>query len=90
METLQNRGAVYDASRFARILSFSSNTDMTVSEMEELNGSLVLFYGPIIHVSELLWRNLGKWNHVKRNYEQLKKNIVARYLAGVEPQSLIR
>ncbi len=73
METLQNRGAVYDASRFARILSFSSNTDMTVSEMEELNGSLVLFYGPIIHISELLWRNLGKWNHVKRNYEQLKK-----------------
>ena len=28
METLQNRGTVYDASSFARILSFSNNTDM--------------------------------------------------------------
>jgi predicted nucleotidyltransferase component of viral defense system len=72
METLQNRGTVYDASSFARILSFSNNTDMLDKWQRFLERTKLpsLDFAEVIDVLELFLS--GIWDTISREDEWLQ------------------
>ncbi len=72
IEILQNRGTVYDASSFARILSFSINTDMLNKWQRFLERTKLpaLDFAEVIDVFELFVSDI--WNAISRQDEWLQ------------------